>query len=372
MSDTKLSDVLDLEEYAEMVLKGYIRERSHPEFPQIKIANYSESCAWEGIWNNSTLQCRGLIFNADTQEVLARPFHKFFNYGQEGAPVIDLDQKIEVTEKMDGSLGIIYPLPNGELAISTRGSMDSDQARWATKYFNDNGYSQLEWIEDEFTHLFEIIYPENRIVVDYKGQEGLVLIGAIQISSGADVSVETLKECFPNIPVVEIHPYKTLREVLEAPQEPNREGFVIRTMDCERIKIKFEEYVLLHKFMTRINPKHVWEVLAAGENPDVVFANAPDEFHTWLKTITEEFRKEFARIFLDVRSQFSKIVLNPNTNMSEPINRKEFALSTEGNPYRPMFFKMLDGKPIDEVIWKQLKPTGDALRSIREVSPDAD
>lgn len=373
MLETKLSDVLDLEEYADMVLKGYIRERSHPEFPEIKIANYTESCSWENMWNNSTLSCRGLIYNSETGIVLARPFAKFFNYGQEGAPTIDLDEPVEVTEKMDGSLGILYRTPDGKLAISTRGSMDSDQAHWATEFFYKNNYDELDWVEKEFSYLFEIIYPENKIVVDYGDTETLTLLSVIHIPSGKSVSISVVAEELENaIPITKIYPYKTLREVLEAPEESNREGFVVRNINHERIKIKFEEYKLLHKFMTRINPKHVWEVLAAGDDPDVVFANAPDEFHNWLKQVTKEFKDDFNKIKMEALHAFSLIVLNPDADMDKPIDRKEFALATEGNPYRSIFFKILDNRPYDDVIWKQLKPTGESLRAIREVSPDVD
>ena len=44
----------------------------------IFIYNYSRSCTLEGVWNEATLQCRGIIVDKD-YNILARPFEKFFN-----------------------------------------------------------------------------------------------------------------------------------------------------------------------------------------------------------------------------------------------------------------------------------------------------
>jgi RNA ligase len=86
---TYLSDVLFDEDpdwllLGEMLDGGYVSRRFHPEFPELAILNYTEKTAYEGKWNEVTLKSRGLIYNTDTFEVLARPFKKFFNYGQTG------------------------------------------------------------------------------------------------------------------------------------------------------------------------------------------------------------------------------------------------------------------------------------------------
>src|SRR5690606_11460751 len=89
-------------------------------------------------------------------------------------------------EKLDGSLGIIYP-HNGSLAVATRGSFASRQAVWASHFVYNHmpNFSQPEGI----TTLVEIIYPENRIVVDYKGESQLVLLGAVDNATGKDIPI---------------------------------------------------------------------------------------------------------------------------------------------------------------------------------------
>jgi RNA ligase len=71
---------------------------------------------------------------------------------------------------MDGSLGILYKV-DGKPYLATRGSFVSDQAVAGTAMLHER-YGDYEF-EDGFTYLFEIIYPENRIVIDYKGMSDL-------------------------------------------------------------------------------------------------------------------------------------------------------------------------------------------------------
>jgi hypothetical protein len=75
---------------------------------------------------------------------------------------------------MDGSLGILFYY-RGEWVVTTRGSFTSDQAIRAKKIL-DEKYN-LDLFNWKHTYLFEIIYPENRIVVRYD-YEDLIFISA--------------------------------------------------------------------------------------------------------------------------------------------------------------------------------------------------
>src|SRR5690348_14694447 len=131
------------------------------------IANYTPRCAFEGAWDDDTLACRGLILRVDQPwsdserivEVAARPFDKFFNLGEGGrAPASAL---VEVTEKLDGSLGILFRHAGG-FRVATRGAFQSEQALWASEFLQSY---DLRALPDALTLLVEIIYPGNRIVV---------------------------------------------------------------------------------------------------------------------------------------------------------------------------------------------------------------
>lgn len=207
---------------AAAVADGYVRRQVHPEHP-LAILNYSEKAQFEGVWDVVTLNCRGLVYNVETSEVVARPFRKFFNHGQLAGPRLDLDAEVIVTDKADGSLGILYPTPDGGHAFATRGSFTSEQATHATELWRHR-YADRFTPLPGVTYLFEIIYPTNRIVLDYQGLDDLVLLGAISIATGRDVTDAI--EAWPG-PRVEQFSYATLAEAVAAPPRANAEGLVV-------------------------------------------------------------------------------------------------------------------------------------------------
>lgn len=370
--DVLYSSVLDYH-----VKEGNIRSQVHPDFPELMILNYTEQCTWNKAWDAMTLACRGFIVNTETGEVVARPLTKFFNHDQEGAPTLTLDTPVLVTEKMDGSMGILYQTPDGAWAIATRGSFASEQALWATKFYNDN-YSK--WVlDDSLTYIFEIIYPENRIVVDYGDKQGLVLLGVVEKETGRTQQPHKDDWCFgwPG-EIVETHAYKTYGEVIASDQRSNKEGFVLwsPTQDW-RVKIKHEEYVVLHRFMTQINERHVWELLATKSDYVSVFAAAPDEFHQWLNDVVLRLQLEHSKIITEASDTFSRVM---STLGSTP-SRKEFADAVKDLPNKALLFKLLDSFDVDEIVWKLVRPRPwsetrrrnfDEKMTVRTVNLDAD
>ena len=362
---TALSDILNVDLLLSHVADGNVRSQVHPEFKRLRIFNYTEKCTWDKAWDSVTLQCRGLIVDA-SGEVLARPLTKFFNHGQEGAPELTLDTRVHVTEKMDGSMGILYRTPDGKLAIATRGSFASEQAIWATEYFRAN---YADWSPDSnATYIFEIIYPENRIVVDYGDREGLVLLAVVDIRNGETTQPQNGQVFWPG-EQVEVMPYKTYGEVIASEQRSNHEGFVLWNIENDwRVKIKHEEYMILHRFMTNTSPKNIWEVLSTGQDPAEVFALAPDEFHEWMKGVIERLQGEYDQILSEAQDNLSYVI----SKVGHDAPRKDFAAVAIKLPNSGIIFKLLDGHGCSEAIWKLIKPRGDEKMVMKPVNPDAD
>ena len=174
----KLDEILDVKVLWEHLHAGNVSSRPHKELP-LAILNYTPQCQYSRTWDDVTKKCRGLIWNYETGEVVARPFEKFYNWDESGSPFPPTGPALRMP-KMDGSLGILVALdycngvPTKEL-ISTRGSMHSEQAEWATNFYLDAVVEMANTMPAQLvfspvegkTYLFEIIYPENRIVVDY-------------------------------------------------------------------------------------------------------------------------------------------------------------------------------------------------------------
>ena len=102
----------------EMLEKGYVRKQQHPEAP-LWIYNYTVEAQYERVWNDITLQCRGLILGHD-YAVVARPFGKFFNLGEQENQHIP-NEPFEVYEKWMGrwafytGITMLRSLPAGAL-----------------------------------------------------------------------------------------------------------------------------------------------------------------------------------------------------------------------------------------------------------------
>jgi RNA ligase len=315
---TSIFDLFTPLELDEMLDSGYVRQREHPRLP-LAILNYSERAAYDVVWNRVTRQCRGLIYRIDTGEVVARPFQKFFNYTEVEEP-LDLDAHVVVTDKVDGSLGILYPAEtNGRgrgFAIATRGSFESEQALHATGVWLDRYADDADqWVRPGLTYLFEIVYPQNRVVVDYGDRDDLVLLDVLETDTGASSSLNGQGWRGPRVDVL---PQLTLREALEAEPRPGQEGLVVYFVDDgRRVKIKQDEYVALHRILTRTNARDVWEYAAVQACRELIadpkhwatylgidparaaellavgdgwldVAGIPDEFYAWIKATIDQ------------------------------------------------------------------------------------
>jgi RNA ligase len=323
-----LWDVLDLQALDKALEDGYIREQTHPALP-LRILNYTERAQYERAWNAVTLTCRGLIVN-NQGEIVARPFSKFFNYAEHPEGTFDLAARVTVTDKLDGSLGILYPTPDGH-AVATRGSFTSEQAQHATKIWQER-YADAAKVDGTATWLFEIIYPGNRIVCDYGDMDDLVLLGAVHHRNGVPLVADVLD--YPG-PKVNRFAYGTLAEALAAPPRPGAEGIVICFHhDATLVKVKQEDYVALHRLVTGLNARVVWERLGAGESVQQICEPLPDEFHGWVRDVADRLMGELRRIEYAARA------------------RHEVILDR-------LLFMLLDGKDPAPKIWRTLRPSGE-------------
>ena len=347
------------------VLNKYLEEKLvmkqvHPTLP-LTIWNYTAKTQYGlpynsyGYWDEITLQCRGLVTD-DKGNVIARPFKKFFNIEENRHTPT---QDFEIFEKMDGSLGIMFKY-NDELICATRGSFTSDQSIWMTKFAKEYNYQNI--IVDGFTYLFEIIYPENRIVVDYGKQERLVLLGVIKTETGEEIPYDDIS--FDGWDIVQkfdkFKDYQYLKHAIPN----NKEGYVVRFSNGDRMKIKGEEYLRLHKIMTNLSTTSIWEVLSNNGKMEDFLINVPDEFYKKIK----EYEKSLKYSFFQISEYCGKLhdgfrYGKYNDIYPEPIKKEfaEFIMKNTKPEFRPILFAMWDKKPYDYLIWKLLKPKFEKL-----------
>ena len=332
---------------------GLLHKQTHPT-KDLTIWNYSPKVQYERLWDDITLMCRGLVTNSKG-EIVARPFKKFFNY-EEHKPEDIPNEDYVVYEKMDGSLGILFNY-EGEWIMATRGSFTSPQAIKGKEILNRHDISA--WRKDN-TYLFEIIYKENRIVCEYD-YEDIVLLGMIETKSGNEVNIHNSNEdirfqnMISNIGFRVVMLYKTWGESYDLLKEEisnDREGYVIRFKNGFRMKIKGEEYKRLHRILTNISNRDIFEYVKEGKPLDEILDKVPDEFYNWVKETKENFEQQFKTIDLEYRLIFKNI-----TERNNIIDKKTFAHYALSYTNSSILFAMFDKKEYKHIIWKIIYPS---------------
>ena len=342
-----IHEILDAAELAADIDAGYIRENRHPMRP-LSILNYTEKAQFDRHWTTPTLTCRGLIVDAAGQ-ILARPFPKFFNHDEPEA-VIAKRGPVTVTDKVDGSLGILYPGPGDQHSIATRGSFTSVQAIHATKLWRER-YD--DWTPPRgYTVLFEIVYPENRIVVDYGNTDDLILLGAVNIATGSTLTPWDLTFHGPK---ADVYPFNTFAEALAAEPRKNAEGYVIHFHDTNtRVKVKQEDYKRLHAVITGWNERSIWSLLKGGGTVASIAEALPDEFHAWAEGVAKGLEAEYTKLYFGVLGEHADVV----ASLPDGWARKDYALAVKDHEHRAALFMCLDAN-LDKLYdwtWDQIKP----------------
>jgi RNA ligase len=320
--------------------EGKLYSQVHPSLPLI-IWNYTPKVQYEGLWDDITLMCRGLVTD-NSGKIWARPFEKFFNLEENRHEPTD---DFEVFEKLDGSL-IIGFWYNDEFILASRGSFTSDHVMKAKEILD----SKRSKFEEHVTYLFELTGFQ-QIVVSYPVTD-LTLIGTFDTETGNDI--ELLKDNqywlggLERVKKFNGLDWKNIKDL----NWKNAEGFVVRFSNGSRCKIKFEDYIRLHRVMTNISEKKIWEALKDGKPISELLENVPDEFYDEVKRIETELLQKF----YDQGDEYRNIFRGLTLALGPIPNRKDFAQIATKYRHPSILFAMLDGKDYSKIIWKMLEP----------------
>lgn len=394
MASPTLQDLIDPDAVARLIESGYIAARRHEEYP-LWVLSYTSLAQVSAYWTPETRTCRGLVVLGEnptdpSAEVIARPFPKFHNASEHLSansmlPPVPLDERVDVTEKCDGSLGILHRLPDGTVGINTRGSFVSEQAKWATSYYRRH-FGHID-VPENATLLFEIIHPKNRIVVDYGDRAELVLLAVIDNVTGLDLP---LPEDWPGS-IARRFSFENLRELLEhvatAPLDEQRsgEGFVARFETGLRVKVKYDEYLRLHRLLTGVTERTIYEAAGVdalsreGFGPGeigralhmgvdevqklqgykhgalaAILEETPDEFYAWASKLVRQFEEKVAQNRAEVEAIFSA--------MPELPSLADKARWIQGIPeWRTELFNLLHGVSCDLALWRRMRPSSQEM-----------
>ena len=287
-------------------------------------------------------ECRGIIFDNETGDILRRPYHKFFNVNERPETEnAHLYEGHSLLEKLDGSM--IAPFFNrGVLVFGTKMGA-TDVAKPVEEFVNNNPQYidfSCELIENGFTPIFEWCSRKQRIVLDYP-EDRLILTAIRNMEQGSYII--NLHNNYPvivkyNIPIVQsFHSHRSVSGLIEYTRDlQDTEGFVVRFDNGHMVKLKCDWYVQIHKAKERIlQDRHIAELIL-DQKLDDVKAHLPQEERDRLS----QFENEISRAIGITQYDINALLWSINKN---GISRKDFALDTSQNKlYRSIVFACWD------------------------------
>lgn len=340
---------MNLETLNDYKSRGLIFNQIHPTLP-LTIWNYTPETQYGGHWDSITLQCRGLVTN-DKGNIVAKGFSKFFNMEEEKHEATD---DFEVFEKLDGSLILVFWYA-GQMIVASRGSFTSPYAIEAKRLL-DEKYQMFKLYSDEaYTYCFELIGFE-QIVVSYP-ESDLILTGVFDTKNA--VTGKEFSLCSHNVQLSKLKVVKKFdgldwKNIKQLNWE-NKEGFVVRFSNGQRCKIKFEDYIKLHRQMTNLTTRSIWQALANGEPVSSILGDVPDEFYDKVHEYETMLKNQYKKL-----ETINEIIFTALSSKGH--SRKEFAAEVRAliHPEAPLnasvLFCMLDGKDYSKHIWKKIEP----------------
>jgi len=336
-----------LEEYR---IKWLISKNKHQD-EELYIYNYTEFCQYQWIWNDITLNCRWLILD-NKENVIAKWFPKFFNYEElEWKNFTIPNEEFIVQEKKDWSLWIIFNY-NNKWHVSTRWSFHSDQAKIWLEILNEK-YNYWNNLNPDFVYLCEIIYKENKIVIDYWNDKDLYLLAIYDKINNKYLVHELYINNPTNFPIVNKINIKNINTLLKMKNDPfcNKEGFVLTYKNWFKFKLKFEEYIKIHRVKFNLTDKKIINYIKNNNIKDLIQI-LPDENFIEIKNKIKYFKKEFKKEFNKIIKKYDNFIENNNIDLNI-INRKDLANLVINN-WDNIFFSIIDKKDISNIIWDNI------------------
>ena len=306
-------------------------------------------------------ECRGLILDADTYEIVSYPFNKFGNVS-EGGWVDTIDwSSAHTTEKVDGSLIKIVNVGNN-LLVSTNGTILASNAFITPqpgcpyksfgdivadvldKIFKAHGldekiklYGLEDVFKEGFTYMFELVSPWTRVVVPFHDND-IYFLGCRDNTTHQEIFFgdHPLSKFFKT---PKIYPLQTLDECLKATKDMpwDEEGYVVVDKYFHRNKIKSFAYLAAHHLKNN-------GVMSYRRAIELVRLNEVDEILAYFP--------EFRDGLLEVKSRFWNAVEESEKaweeyqkiDMSLPTRKDKALWITKNFKIPGLAFGLLDNK----------------------------
>jgi hypothetical protein len=291
-------------------------------------------------YNPLVRECRGIILDEETLEIVCMGFSKFFNHGEVHADQINWNTA-RVQEKIDGSIIKLYNY-NNEWNVSTNGTIDARDAGLEdiskyNSYYDlfmqavDNAEFNFDTLDNNYTYIFELVSPFNRVVVPHR---------EIKIVHTGTRNNKTLQEVNLNIGIDKPKEYgfKSIEECIRIASDLPfiEEGYVVVDNNWNRVKIKSPAYVAVHHLKNNgvVTKKRVLELILKNEQEEFL-----------------GYYPEYTEIFNEVEDKLNDFIIDMDNcikfvdgNVIELDTRKKYAEYSNTTKCPPLMFNWLDGK----------------------------
>ena len=316
--------------------------------------NLSHSDMWEeNDGMDGRFNMRGICFI--DEKIVALPFPKFFNLEEtKYTKNLDISKFKFANEKIDGSLISVFQL-NGKMYCKSMKSVESDVSKEAQKYFDSNELIKnhaKEILFCGYSPMYEYVSPTCKIVIDYK-ETKMFFLGCRDMKTGKIFyPTQNGDAMFTRIP----KKFETDKEINEYLKTPNVEGVVITLEDGQMVKVKTEEYCKIHRIISNFSDKSIVESIVEEKFDDLIGQLKLNNLNDLLEKaqqINDKFWEKYKEIEEYATHRYEQLI-------GKHSNRKDIAMEMQFSsmiaPFsHSIIFKLLDKKPIKDLIFKYLK-----------------
>jgi hypothetical protein len=274
--------------FADLIEKKLVKEKKYPN--GLSIYKYNNRVFYDNLWHldNRILEARGMVLNSNGEKVIW-PFTKVFNRFENGTDC-DPNSLVEMVEKVNGFMAAAR-MWNGELLVSSTGTLDSDYVKLARKVIMGCQPLNADFWDtySGLTLMFEICDESDPHIVEEK--PGAYLIGGRDMTTG-----DMLQEAQLDVIADEggfLRPQHSLiffDQLTEVVKTYKKEGFMVRDGYSGKylMKIKSPHY-LIKKFLMRMGDAKT-KLMFTDTNE--LFRQLDEEFYCVIEWIITNFTEE--------------------------------------------------------------------------------
>jgi RNA ligase len=273
------------------------------------------------------LECRSLVFDRDSGDLLSRSLHKFFNLGErEALADLPLEEEADLSLKIDGTMlsGFTTPAAPDQPRFHTKGGVTEHAARGLALAPTNVIALVREATFEGATPTLEWTGPENRIVIPYAMTE-FRLIAIRDRVTGA--YLEEMADHLARKHMVarpgSLGRVKGLAETTEALTQlaarTDIEGAVLTWADGHRVKWKTRDYHARHKVLGNIeHEKRVYQCWFEGIGDDTA-ASLGGERGRALLAFLEEIETTIATACNELAAELTPLTDLPPTDRAAKV-----------------------------------------------------